>query len=1046
MNNIMRHNIHKIILMIALCCTGFRAAAQAPSGFNYYTKAEVEATIGQDVYYYIQFFYGNMVTYLAEFQGDDTETANRLGTKDYFPFAKNIQWKLVEVEGEPGKFYLQSANGYYAYFNQTGPSIYDDGWYETSEDKMKATVFEIVNYNGAFRINMVEVNNAGFRRNGNADNPFTKEIHNWGTDNGWGQLRFARLKENAVHIIYRDLNYGNDAQNAVGNRLYLTYSGTNNNNYPVSARLSGASNNAAAWLLPSLADNHQEGLWELEQNGNNGEFYIKKYQGGDNDYLILENQAATDEECLLGAKNNNAIFKVDNNYANRYSRIASVNGGENVYLDYGANNAADKVGNPVFFWQNGGNQWYAGFAPVDPLTINNIDHSTIDKEIFYIRFSAANGDQNIFATDMGTGLQMQTKAGNEYSLERTWYINYQGEVADNKFTLQSGIGNYVYLDGNAYRTTADASQATTLGFWRMGNDGSYVICPYIDGKLETDKSMNCGGNADLNQNIGANGWSDGSKLEIISMTPQPQNEYTYRVRFRDLYDPTEPKGENDADDEKKYFTANDAGTKVTLEDYKGTAADYTKQQWKIEGESNQDFFLKAADDSYYADMVRNVNGAIDINTNLNRDNNSTQLFTTEVKDDATPFKLSYFESEWGTSNVEINLPDDKFYNYANEPGKMLAYVYENNVSNSRISRWDSEDKSRIMFIYDPLPLHYVEPDANTEYYYLRFVNETANQNVFVTDMGEGWTLVTNNDAEFENGRRWQIIYTIGDNKQQQVEANQFILKSGLGNYVYLDGRNFKTTPDRNKASTLCFQDIYDVNNLDGSSYVICDYNTYKNTDNKDNPRGCFSCDGVTALDKKVVERDRNNKECAIEIISVNPQPGNTYRVRFRKMDGKREYWACGSEYAHRAYKIKGTDNDRPIDRWYWTIDGSINDFKLKSKKFGHYLLFRNNSNSVANTDLDPDGTNPYYSYNESEAARFGMTASNRSRGTQVLKILNATHPTKGSIDANADIYVNRRPGNEGISWWNGGDSDEHLLHLRPDGIRVGLLSPRPYQP
>ena len=48
MNTIMRHHIHQIILLFVLCCISVRSVAQAPSGFDYHNKEQVEETIGQE--------------------------------------------------------------------------------------------------------------------------------------------------------------------------------------------------------------------------------------------------------------------------------------------------------------------------------------------------------------------------------------------------------------------------------------------------------------------------------------------------------------------------------------------------------------------------------------------------------------------------------------------------------------------------------------------------------------------------------------------------------------------------------------------------------------------------------------------------------------------------------------------------------------------------------------------------------------------------------------------------------------------------------------
>ena len=90
-------------------------AQEIPDAFDTVDPADILAdnTLLND-YYYIQFYIkkgdANEYFYLAD-RGD----GNRMRTKDFIPFAKNIQWKLVKTSDNQYK--LQSGDNNYVYFD-----------------------------------------------------------------------------------------------------------------------------------------------------------------------------------------------------------------------------------------------------------------------------------------------------------------------------------------------------------------------------------------------------------------------------------------------------------------------------------------------------------------------------------------------------------------------------------------------------------------------------------------------------------------------------------------------------------------------------------------------------------------------------------------------------------------------------------------------------------------------------------------------------------------------------------------------------------------
>ena len=281
-------------------------------------------------YYFIQ-FYEEIVyaPYLFQsFLGEVGDNAV-MHAMDYLPYAANRQWTLVGVTGSNTKFKLKSKRGFYA-------KRRDDGFFITTSDASQATEFERIE-RGSFRPGFCELRvsngiNIG-RRYGNTVNSEWQDMVSVGNDNAHGKVRFVKLKANAAHIIYyrgeHADGYDNSQFRAQENttRHYLTYSGTDTNHSEwnfrsstVSSRQSIIPKDKSIWTLPTAAAYHQDGLWALEETGNDGEFFIKKH--GTENYLVPIHD---DFDYLnLGDKNNASRFSLEDPLANRYSRVQSI--------------------------------------------------------------------------------------------------------------------------------------------------------------------------------------------------------------------------------------------------------------------------------------------------------------------------------------------------------------------------------------------------------------------------------------------------------------------------------------------------------------------------------------------------------------------------------------------------------------------------------------------------------------------------------------------------------------------------------------------------
>jgi hypothetical protein len=331
------------ILLFATGVKGQTAEQRAamPDAFETMNPA---AIIGDGQYYYIQFYDGNDRSYLS-----DEGNGNDLRSKDYMPFAKNLQWTL-EATGTDGQFYLKSRSGHYVYLdgsNYKGGSI--------NKSALTATLRTNSTSGGGYDISTVSAPNDAMGRQGSSGiappwTNITSITHN-NHRIAYTRLRIAKLKDNIAHIIYwqepiyKDGNVVDRNTNTRGGREgftqhhYLTYSGTGTDNVisdDVSSRRSVLWY-YDAWQLPTAAAYHQDGLWTLESAGENGEFYIKKY--GDEEYLNYDGNT----NSVLGTKSADyGKYTLESPGANRYTRIQNSN-----------RFVADDLTTSMFHWWDG---------------------------------------------------------------------------------------------------------------------------------------------------------------------------------------------------------------------------------------------------------------------------------------------------------------------------------------------------------------------------------------------------------------------------------------------------------------------------------------------------------------------------------------------------------------------------------------------------------------------------------------------------------------------------------------------------------------------
>jgi len=276
--------------------------------------------IGDGEYYYVQFY--KEETYspyiIQSFLGELGEGV-QMQAMDYLPFAPNRLWTLV-AGSDATHFKLKSKRGFYAY--------YTNNRFFTTATEANATEFSYKD-RGSYRAGFKELlTSDGVQMGRWSGGGEWSQMINVGSNNQIGFVRFAKLKPTAAHIIYyRQDGADNSDPQASTIRHYLTYSDTDNRSdwnfrsSTVSSRRSIIPGDKSLWTLPTAAVYHQDGLWALEETGNDGEFFIKKH--GTEEYL---NPVHDDFDYLnLGVKDNVlGKYSLETPTANRYSRVQNV--------------------------------------------------------------------------------------------------------------------------------------------------------------------------------------------------------------------------------------------------------------------------------------------------------------------------------------------------------------------------------------------------------------------------------------------------------------------------------------------------------------------------------------------------------------------------------------------------------------------------------------------------------------------------------------------------------------------------------------------------
>lgn len=277
-------------------------------------------------WYYIQFYNGSDRSYLSD-QGEN----KNVRSKDYLPFAKNLQWQL-ESTGAANQFYLKSRSGHYVYLEGSN--------YKCSSSNKTALTFTLRTNSGSgggYDISPVGDNDNAMGRQGSSGvAPVWTDITSVNHNNHrvlYTRLRIVKLKEeNVAHIIYwqepiyKDGNIVDRNTNTRGGwegftkHHYLTYSGTDDSQSNISSRASVLWY-YDAWALRTAAAYHLDGLWQLEEAENDGEFYIKKYNSSD----YLNSQEDNNGLSVLGTKSlEYGKYLLESPNANRYTRIQNV--------------------------------------------------------------------------------------------------------------------------------------------------------------------------------------------------------------------------------------------------------------------------------------------------------------------------------------------------------------------------------------------------------------------------------------------------------------------------------------------------------------------------------------------------------------------------------------------------------------------------------------------------------------------------------------------------------------------------------------------------
>jgi len=234
MKQLFRHTtslLRTALLLGVLAFVNTQAKAQIaglPDAFETMDLTANPSIIGDNNFYYIQFFDGDERS-MTRCYLSDQGAGNNLRSKDYLPFAKNIQWTLVSAGGS--NFYLKSGLNNFVKLEGTN--------YKSTNNQGEATLLTVYKMPDGSHYEISTVANpanAMYRDRGRVWTDIIDGSHIYDhQDHHMTRcyLRIARLKDNIAHIIYYQDPQGFDAngeyrggKEGFAKRHYLTSSGT----------------------------------------------------------------------------------------------------------------------------------------------------------------------------------------------------------------------------------------------------------------------------------------------------------------------------------------------------------------------------------------------------------------------------------------------------------------------------------------------------------------------------------------------------------------------------------------------------------------------------------------------------------------------------------------------------------------------------------------------------------------------------------------------------------------------------------------------------
>lgn len=219
------------LLLGALAFVNTQTKAQIAGLLDAFETMDITSSpsiIDNGQYYYIQFFDGDERS-MTRCYLSDQGAGNNLRSKDYLPFAKNIQWTLVSAGGS--NFYLKSGLNNFVKLEGTN--------YKSTNNQGEATPLTVYKMTDGSHYEIstaANTANAMYRDRGRVWAEIIDGTHTYDhQEHNMTRcfLRIARLKDNIAHIIYYQDPQGFDANGeyrggaeGFAKRHYLTSSGT----------------------------------------------------------------------------------------------------------------------------------------------------------------------------------------------------------------------------------------------------------------------------------------------------------------------------------------------------------------------------------------------------------------------------------------------------------------------------------------------------------------------------------------------------------------------------------------------------------------------------------------------------------------------------------------------------------------------------------------------------------------------------------------------------------------------------------------------------